>query len=65
MFDGLAIKTVRPDGHHDPHGQPESSRPAETRQASGELVRAARERLLALPVGVGPTVVHQLMGGEG
>jgi len=41
----------------------ESPLPAEIQEALGELVRAARQGLLALSVGVGLTVVHQLMGG--
>src|SRR3954454_2332537 len=35
--------------------------PAEIQQALGELVGAAREGLLALSVGVGLRVVHELM----
>ena len=35
--------------------------PAEIQEALGELVGAAREGLLALRVGLGLTVVHQLM----
>jgi putative transposase len=42
----------------------ELSLPAEIRAARGELVGAAREGLLALSVGVGLTVVHQLMERE-
>jgi putative transposase len=38
--------------------------PAEIQDALGELVGAAREGLLALSVGVGLTVVHQLMERE-
>jgi transposase-like protein len=38
--------------------------PAEIQEALGELVGAAREGLLALSVGVGLTVVHQLMERE-
>jgi putative transposase len=38
--------------------------PAEIQAALGELVGAAREGLLALSVGVGLTVVHQLMERE-
>ena len=41
----------------------ESPLPAEIQEALGELVGAARQGLLALSVGVGLTVVHQLMGG--
>jgi len=39
----------------------ESSLPAEIQEALGELVGAAREGLLALSVGVGLAVVHELM----
>jgi len=39
----------------------ESPLPAEIREALGELVGAAREGLLALSVGVGLGVVHELM----
>jgi hypothetical protein len=42
----------------------ESPLPAEIREALGELVGAAREGLLALSVGVGLGVVHELMGLE-
>lgn len=35
--------------------------PAEIQQALGELVGAAREGVLALSVGVGLSVVHELM----
>jgi transposase-like protein len=38
--------------------------PAEIQEALGELVGAAREGLLALSVGLGLTVVHQLMESE-
>ncbi|MGZ6582645.1 MAG: transposase, partial [Gaiellaceae bacterium] len=38
--------------------------PAEIQEALGELVGAAREGLLALSVGLGLTVVHQLMERE-
>jgi putative transposase len=38
--------------------------PAEIQEALGELVGAAREGLLALSVGVGLSVVHQLMEAE-
>jgi hypothetical protein len=38
--------------------------PAEIQDALGELVGAAREGLLAMSVGVGLTVVHQLMERE-
>ena len=38
--------------------------PAEIQQALGELVGAAREGLLALSVGVGLRVVHELMEAE-
>jgi putative transposase len=38
--------------------------PAQIQEALGELVGAAREGLLALSVGVGLTVVHQLMEAE-
>jgi putative transposase len=38
--------------------------PAEVQEALGELVGAAREGLLALSVGLGLTVVHQLMERE-
>ena len=40
------------------------SLPAEIQEALGELVGAAREGLLALSVGVGLSVVHQLMEAE-
>jgi putative transposase len=39
----------------------ESSLPPEIQEALGELVGAAREGLLALSVGVGLGVVHELM----
>jgi putative transposase len=42
----------------------ESPLPAEIQEALGELVGAAREGLLALSVGVGLGVVHQLMEHE-
>jgi putative transposase len=42
----------------------ESPLPAEIQEALGELVGAAREGLLALSVGFGLTVVHQLMERE-
>jgi len=42
----------------------ESPLPAEIQQALGELVGAAREGLLALSVGVGLRVVHELMEAE-
>jgi putative transposase len=42
----------------------ESPLPAEIQEALGELVGAAREGLLALSVGVGLGVVHQLMERE-
>ena len=42
----------------------ESPLPAEIQVALGELVGAAREGLLALSVGLGLTVVHQLMERE-
>jgi hypothetical protein len=38
--------------------------PAEIQGALGELVGAAREGLLALSVGLGLTVVHQVMEAE-
>lgn len=38
--------------------------PAEIQEALGELVGAAREGLLALSVGVGLRVVHELMESE-
>jgi len=38
--------------------------PAEIQEALGELVGAARDRLLALSVGLGLTVVHRLMEAE-
>ena len=38
--------------------------PAEIQEALGELVGAARDGLLALSVGLGLTVVHQLMEAE-
>jgi putative transposase len=43
---------------------PELPLPAEIQEALGELVGAAREGLLALSVGLGLTVVHQLMERE-
>jgi hypothetical protein len=42
----------------------ESPLPAEIQEALGELVGAAREGLLALSVGVGLGVVHELMALE-
>jgi transposase-like protein len=42
----------------------ESPLPAEIQEALGELVGAAREGLLALSVGVGVRVVHELMEAE-
>src|ERR1700693_1085479 len=42
----------------------ESALPPEIQEALGELVGAAREGLLALSVGLGLTVVHQLMERE-
>lgn len=42
----------------------QSPLPAEIQEALGELVGAAREGLLALSVGVGLRVVHQLMEAE-
>ena len=39
----------------------ESPLPAEIQEALGELVGAAREGLLALSVGLGLAVVHQVM----
>jgi putative transposase len=42
----------------------ESPLPAENQEALGELAGAAREGLLALSVGVGLGVVHQLMERE-
>jgi putative transposase len=42
----------------------ESPLPAEIQEALGELVGAAREGLLALSVGVGLGVVHELMERE-
>ena len=42
----------------------ESPLPAEIQEALGELVGAAREGLLALSVGVGLGVVHELMEPE-
>jgi hypothetical protein len=42
----------------------ESPLPAEIQEALGELVGAAREGLLALSVGVGLRVVHELMEPE-
>src|SRR5438876_9015758 len=43
---------------------PESPLPAEIQEALGELVGAAKEGLLALSVGVGLGVVHELMERE-
>jgi putative transposase len=45
-------------------GASELPLPAEIQEALGELVGAAREGLLALSVGLGLTVVHQLMERE-
>ena len=45
-------------------GAIESPLPAEIQEALGELVGAAREGLLALSVGVGLRVVHELMEAE-
>ena len=42
----------------------ESPLPPQIREALGELVGAAREGLLALSVGVGLGVVHELMEAE-
>jgi len=42
----------------------ESPLPAEIQEALGELVGAAREGLLALSVGLGLGVVHELMERE-
>ena len=42
----------------------ESPLPAEIQEVLGELVGAAREGLLALSVGVGLRVVHELMEAE-
>jgi putative transposase len=42
----------------------ESPLPAQIQEALGELVGAAREGLLALSVGVGLRVVHELMEAE-
>jgi hypothetical protein len=42
----------------------ESPLPVEVQEALGELVGAAREGLLALSVGVGLRVVHELMEAE-
>jgi putative transposase len=42
----------------------ESPLPAEIQEALGELIGAAREGLLALSVGVGLRVVHELMEAE-
>ena len=42
----------------------ESPLPAQVQEALGELVGAAREGLLALSVGVGLGVVHELMEAE-
>ena len=43
---------------------PESSLPPQIQEALGELLGAAREGLLALSVGVGLGVVHELMETE-
>jgi len=45
-------------------GAPESPLPPQISEALGELVGAAREGLLALSVGVGLGVVHELMEAE-
>src|SRR5436853_3515947 len=42
----------------------ERALPAQVQEALGELVGAAREGLLALSVGVGLAVVHELMAAE-
>jgi putative transposase len=47
-----------------PTGALESSLPPQIQEALGELVGAAREGLLALSVGVGLGVVHELMEAE-
>ncbi len=47
-----------------PTGALESSLPPQIQEALGELVGAAREGLLALSVGVGLSVVHELMEAE-
>jgi hypothetical protein len=54
VSDATVITTVRTS---------ERPLPAEIEEALGELVGAARLGPLALSVGVGLTVVHQLMGG--
>ena len=43
---------------------PETPLPAEVQEALGELVGAAKEGLLALSVGVGLGVLHELMEDE-
>ena len=45
-------------------GSAESPLRAEIQEALGELIGAAREGLLALSVGVGLSVVHELMEAE-
>src|SRR5271165_1179652 len=47
-----------------PTGALESPLPPRIQEALGELVGAAREGLLALSVGVGLSVVHELMEAE-
>ena len=54
---------IRPAGRH-PAEALERPLPAEIQEALGELVGAAREGLLALSVGVGLSVVHELMEAE-
>src|SRR3954453_13879250 len=52
------------DEHGDGHGRAEEVLPARVQEALGELVGAARDGLLALSVGVGLSVVHELMALE-
>jgi putative transposase len=47
-----------------PAGALESPLPAQIQEALGELVGVAREGLLALSVGVGLSVVHELIEAE-
>ena len=54
---------IRPAGRHVRGGAGKAATP-QIQQALGELVGAAREGLLALSVGVGLSVVHELMEAE-
>ena len=61
---GTAVKTVSGSQVVTAAEAVESPLPAEIQEALGELVGAAREGLLALSVGVGLRVVHELMEAE-